>query len=222
MAKQIIEREFVVIGLGRFGVSLASALIQNGCSVLGIDNDPDIVQRYADDFTQTMRLDAADEEALAAADLTSFSTVIVAIGDNFEASVLTTASLKSIGIQRVICKALGERQAEILKRVGADRVILPEDEAGQRLALELTFPNLMNRMPLSPGYSIAEVHLPLSMAGKTLMKSGLRKRFNVIVLAIKRGEHMIIAPEAQQTLDSSDLLVVLGQDEEIFQVTQER
>jgi trk system potassium uptake protein TrkA len=130
-------REYAVIGLGRFGSSLTLRLIELGHSVLGIDRNRELVQRLADDLTQTAVLDASDDEALRDIDITAFDAVVVAIGADFESNLMTTTALKALGVSLVICKALSDRQRTILLRVGADRVILPEIEAGQRLADDL-------------------------------------------------------------------------------------
>ena len=126
-----------MIGLGRFGSSLALRLVELGHSVLGIDRDREIVQRLADDLTQTAVLDASDEVALQDVGITAFDAVIVAIGADFESNLMATTALKGLDVPLVIAKALSDRQRTILLRVGADRVILHEIEAGQRLADEL-------------------------------------------------------------------------------------
>ena len=214
------EEEFAIIGLGRFGLSAGLALVQRGCHVLGIDSDTVLVQRYADELTYTVALDATDEQALRAAEITSFDTVIVAIGTNFEASVLTTVTLKGMGVRRVICKALTNQQAEVLRRVGADRVILPEEEAGQRLALELSLPRLLDQMVMAPGYTVAEVQLPDRLDGNTLAKSELREQYNVMVLAIRSGSANTVAPPPDFVLHRGDVLVILGPDQAILQLSQ--
>jgi trk system potassium uptake protein TrkA len=121
--------EFAVIGLGRFGSSLARTLVSRGASVLGIDRSPEPVQELADELTQTVVLDATNEAALREVDIAVFSTVIVAIGSNFEANLLTTVALRELGVNNIICKALNLRQRDILLKVGANRVVLPEYEA---------------------------------------------------------------------------------------------
>lgn len=141
-------QEYAVIGLGRFGSSLARTLMSRGASVLGIDRSPEIVQQMADELTQAVVLDATDENALRDIGITDFHTVIVAIGSNFEANLLTTVALRELGVPNVICKALTIRQRDILLKVGATRVILPEHEAGQRLALELLNPGMLGQLEL--------------------------------------------------------------------------
>ncbi|MFN3373900.1 MAG: potassium channel family protein, partial [Chloroflexus sp.] len=140
MARKPSRLEFAVIGLGRFGRSVALNLIERGHTVLGIDRDPNIVQQLADRMTQVVALDSTNEDALRAVDILSFDTVVVAIGSQFEANLMTTVALKQLGVKRVVCKALNERQQYILTRVGADMVVLPEHEAGARLAWQLSEP----------------------------------------------------------------------------------
>jgi trk system potassium uptake protein TrkA len=207
--------EFAVIGLGRFGVSAALALMEDGHHVLGIDDDRELVQEYADQLTHTVLADATNEDALRELEVESYDTIIVAIGQNFEASVLTTASLKGMGARRVICKALTQRQADILHRVGADQVVLPEIEAGLQLARQLSRPRLLDEMREIPGVSVAEVAAPPHMVGKTLAETNLRQRHGVMVLAVRSGESMQIAPQGAYKINDGDVLVTLGTTEDI-------
>jgi trk system potassium uptake protein TrkA len=209
------QQEFVVIGLGRFGASLARTLVGRGFTVLGIDRDRDIVQRLADQITQVVVLDSTDEEALRAVDIASFDTVVVAIGGNFEGNLMTTVALKSIGVRNVVCKATTERQRTILLRIGADKVILPEHDAGRRLAYVLSGPGVLDQLELAPGYSITELRIPRSLVGMTLIESNLRHRFGVTVLLIKREETLTVSPSVDYTFASNDILVIMGADEDI-------
>jgi trk system potassium uptake protein TrkA len=216
MANKLQQPEIAVIGLGRFGSSVALTLARQGFSVLGVDRDLKLVQTLADDLAQTLSFDATDENALRAVDIASFDTVIVAIGSNFEANLMATVALKGVGVRRIICKALSERQQTILLRVGADKVVLPESEAGQRLALELTNPNLLDRIPLGREHSVVELTVPGAVAGTTLQEAQLRSRYGVTVVAIKRGDLDTVAPPADYVLAKDDLLVVIGTNENIF------
>lgn len=216
MANKLQQPEIAVIGLGRFGSSLALTLARQGFSVVGVDRDPKLVQSLADDLTQTLAFDATDENALRAMDIASFDTVIVAIGADFEANLMATAALKAVGVRRIICKALTERQKTILLRVGADKVVLPESEAGQRLALELANPNLLDRIPLGREHSVVELSVPGAVAGITLQQAQLRSRYGVTVVAIKRAESVTVAPPADYVLAKGDLLVVIGTNENVF------
>ncbi len=209
------KKEFAVIGLGRFGTSLVLTLVSRGYNVLGIDRDPDLVQRLSDHCTQVVALDATDEEALRAVDITSFDTVVVAIGSNFEANLMTTVALKSLGVRTVVCKALTERQRTILERIGADRVVLPEHETGRRLARTLTTPAILDHLELEPGFSITELRVPESMVGHTLIEADLRRNYGITVLAVKRGPALTISPSTSYLFQEGDLLVVIGADESI-------
>lgn len=209
------NREFAVIGLGRFGSSLALTLEEHGHTVLGIDFDATLVQSIADEITQAVTLDATNEEALKAVDIGSFETVIVAIGTDFENNLLTTVALKSLGVRQVICKANQQRQREILLRVGADQVIQPEADAGRRLADELSTPTILEKLALGPDHSVAEITVPHSLAWKSLAQSDLRNSYGLTVLVVKRGDQIQVSPRADYIVHPEDILVVLGSNDRI-------
>lgn len=212
-------KEFAVIGLGRFGSSLALALMQRGHTVLGIDRDRQVVQQYADALTQTVALDSTDEESLQAVDITAFDTVVVAIGANFEANLMTTTALKSLGVKHIVCKGLNERQRTILSRLGADRVVLPEYEAGRRLAQELIAPGMLDQIPLGMEHSITELEVPKSLVGHSLLEADLRRRFGVTILAVKRKTEVIISPGPETILQVGDVVAILGENEGIARMS---
>lgn len=214
------KKEFAVIGLGRFGQSVALTLMERGYSVLGIDNNREIVQRMSEQITQVAALDSTDEEALRAVDIASFDTVVVAIGENFEGNLMTTVALKALDVRYVVCKTTTERQRRILLRVGADHVVLPEHDAGRRLAHMLTGPGVLDLLELEPGYSITELRVPRSMVGHTLVETNLRHRFGVTVLVVKREQTLTVSPSANYTFASNDLLVVLGKNADITRLNE--
>jgi trk system potassium uptake protein len=220
MAPQGKKKEFAVIGLGRFGSSVALTLIERGFSVLGIDSKPDIVQRMSEQLTQVVTLDATSEDALMAVDIASFDTVVVAIGDNFESNLMTTVALKSIGVKNVVCKTLTERQRTILLRVGADQVVLPEHDAGRRLANVLTGPGVLDQLELEPGYSITELRVPPSMVEHRLVDTDLRHRFGVTVLVVKREKTLTVSPSPEFIFNKNDLLVVIGSNSDIARLNE--
>lgn len=211
------QQEFAVIGLGRFGRSLALSLEARGHSVLGIDENADIVQEMADQLTQAARLDATNENALKAVGIATFDTVIVSIGNDFENNLMTTVALKSLGVKHVVCKAQTSRQRDILLRIGADRVIQPEYEAGRRLAEELSLPSVLDKLPLGADHSVAEILLPPQLAGQSLAQRNIRGRFGITVLLIKRGDELYVSPSAQTVLQEGDIIVVLGENENVNQ-----
>lgn len=211
--------EFAVIGLGRFGSSVALTLTRQGYFVLGIDRDPALVQQLSDELTHVVALDATDEDALHDVDIASFETVIVAIGERFEDALLVTTVLKDMGIKTVVTKAISERRREILLKVGADRVVLPEVEAGQRLALELTTAGMFGSLVVGPHHTIIEAPLPANMAGQTVHEADIRRRYQVTALAVVRGEEVIVSPPADLTMKDGDYLVVLGDNDDLRRFT---
>lgn len=215
MSRRLRDREFAIIGLGRFGSGVALTLEAHDYRVLGIDQNADIVQRLSDRITHVATLDATDEEALKVVDISSFDAVVVAIGDDFESNLLTTVALKSLGVRHVICKAPTRRQQQILLKVGADRVIQPEFDAGRRLAEELSTPTILEKLALGPDHSLAELIVPDSLSYKSLAQLDLRSKHGVAVLLVKRGEQLEVSPRADFILQPNDLLVVLGSNEHV-------
>jgi trk system potassium uptake protein TrkA len=202
------EQDFAVIGLSQFGASLARRLEALGYPVLGIDIDPKRARAVASDITETLILDAANEEALEEADIGSYSTVIVAIANDFEASALVTAALKGRGIAEVICRASDHRHRDILLHIGADRVVLPLEESGLRLADELAAPGITSAMPLGAAYSLSQMQLSSDSDIKTVADC---EASEVTILVVMREDALILAPEPAQTLEIGDVLVVMGQ-----------
>jgi len=208
MAKKNREREFAIIGLGHFGGALARRLEELGQSVLGIDIDPQKAKEIAAEITDTVVLDATVPDALEQVDITSFKTVIVAIEDDFETNALITSSLKDIGIPHIICLSGSRRHREILLRIGADRVVIPQEESGIQLADELSTPGMLYRLPLNADYSLIEIQTP---AGMVMKKIQACERFEVSVLLILRGNDLILAPDREVELHQGDVLVVIGE-----------
>ena len=202
------ENEFAIIGLGRFGGSLARRLEALGHPVLGIDIEPHLVKDIADEITEAVVLDATDEEALQQVDITAFRTVVVAIADNFEANALITSTLKKLGIPRVISESNSLRHREILSRIGADRVILPKEESGYQLADELSIPGMLERLHLSQDYSLIEIKTPPGLLGKGIEDC---EPYEVIVVLILRGDELIISPDQSIRFLPEDILVLVGE-----------
>lgn len=213
--KRLRDREFAVIGLGRFGSGVALTLEGHGYHVLGLDHNSEIVQRLSDRITHVAVIDSTDEEALKAVDITAVDTVVVAIGNDFEANVLTTVALKALGVRQIICKAPTRRQKQILLKVGADRVIQPEFDAGRRLAEELSAPAILERVSLGPKHSIAELMVPSDMVYQSLAQVDLRNKYGVTVLLVKRNDELDISPPADFIFQPGDLLVVMGSNERV-------
>ena len=209
------EKEFAVIGLGRFGGSLARRLEAMGHMVLGVDSDMARVQEIADDITSAVALDATIEGALLEVDIASFGTVIVGLGDDFEASALITTYLKGLGIPRVICLAQTQRHREILLRIGADQVVLSDEDSGQRLADTLGAPNMLERVLLDAEHSLIELKAPGSLVAKPVASLD---RYEVTVLLIQRQERLIPCPSAETRLEAGDTLFAVGPREKLLEV----
>ena len=216
MSKQK-HQEYAIIGLGRFGFNLAIALEEHGHTVMAIDIDSQLVQTIVDQVSHAATLDTANEDALRAIDIGAFDTVVVAIGNDFEANLLTTVNAKNLGVRRVICKALTDRQRDILLRLGADRVILPEQSSARRLAEELSIPAMIEHFNLGHDYSIAEVMLPDRLAWQSLAQIDMRNTYRVTVLLIKRGDEVFLSPRADTILQQKDILILFGQNQHITQ-----
>jgi trk/ktr system potassium uptake protein len=202
------ENEYAIIGLGRFGGILARRLEALGHPVLGIDVDPRTAKDISDEITETVVLDAIDVDALRQMDITAFRTVVVAISRNFEANALITSTLKNLGIQNVICVSNSDRHREILLRIGADRVILPDEESGHQLADELSIPGMLERLHLSQDYSLIEIKSPQGLVGKGI---DICEPYEVIVVLILRGDELIINPDQSTRFQPEDILVLVGE-----------
>ena len=202
------EKELAIIGLGRFGGSLARRLETLGHTVLGIDIDPHAVKEISDDISEAVILDATDEDALRQVDITAFQTVVVALAGNFESNALITSTLKKLGIPHVISESNSDRHREILLRIGADRVILPEEESGYQLAEELSIPGMLQRLHLNEDYSLIEIKSPNGLTGKSMDAC---EPYEVIVVLILRGDELIINPDQSTRFLAEDILVLVGE-----------
>ena len=203
-------KSFIVIGLGRFGSAVARSLCRQGCEVLAIDIENDLVQQISDDVTQAVVGDARDKEVLRALDAKSFDCGIVAIGDSLGESVLATMNLKELGVPHVVCKASNETHRQVLNKLGADRVVIPEKEQADRLATSLGSTNVLDYIELSADYGIIETPAPEKWDGKSLIELNVRAKLGINVLAIKREGEITVSPAADYKIYKGDTLVVLG------------
>jgi len=212
------QKQIAVIGLGRFGSSVALTLQNMGHEVLGIDQDQDVVDHFADELTHAVVCESTDEDSLKALGLRNFDVAIVAIGNDVQASILTTVILKEMGVPVVVAKALSELHGRTLAKVGADRVIYPERDMGARLAHTLLTGSEIDYIELSAEYTIMEMEAPPLLTGKSLREANLRARFGISVLALKSGERINAAPLATDEIKEGDTLVLLGSNEGVRQL----
>ena len=203
-------KSYIVIGLGRFGSQAAKRLYEYGCEVLAIDREPDLVQPVSNLVTQAVVADARDKEVLRALGAKDFECAIVAIGDDLADSVLATMNLKELGVPYIVCKASDETHRQVLLKLGADKVVIPEQEHADRLAKNLSSPNVLDYIELSEEYGIIEIPAPKSWVGKTLKELNVRAKLGVNIIAVEKGRNINVSPLADYCIAVEDIMVVLG------------
>ncbi len=203
-------KEYIVIGLGRFGNSIARQLEANGCTVLAIDRNEQRIRQIAEYVTLAMCLDVSNEESLEEIGGRNFDGAIISIGHSLDASVLATIWAKEQGIGQVIAKAYDEMQGKILTKIGADKIVYPEKEIGVQLANDLAFNHLFDAIELSSEYSIAEIMTLTDWIGKDLREIRLREKYGVNAIAIKRSGTLIVNPPADAPTKKEDIFLLLG------------
>ena len=203
-------KSYIVIGMGRFGSEAARRLCELGCEVLALDRSSELIQRISSDVTQAVVADAQDKEVLRALGVGELDCGIVAIGDSLGDSVLATMNLKELGVPYVVCKAHDETHRQVLLKLGADKVLIPEQEQANRLARNLSSPNVLDYIELSDAYGIIEVPAPTPWLHKSLKNLNVRANLGVNIIAVKQGEQINVAPGADYTVQPGDVMVVLG------------
>lgn len=211
------NKQFAVIGLGRFGRGVCSSLHRLGYEVLGTDIDEKLVSQVLTDqiVAHAIQLDSTEPKALEEAGIFEFDTVIIAIGNYLQESIITTLNIKEAGVPYVVAKASSEVHGKLLQRVGADRVIYPEHEAGCALARSLTQPSILDRFELDPNHSIVEISVPEEFHGKTVMELQLRNRYGLNLLAVGQDEQFEINPAPTTRLFKGFAMVVIGSNRDI-------
>ncbi|QYR20697.1 TrkA family potassium uptake protein [Paenibacillus sp. sptzw28] len=209
------KKQFAVIGMGRFGSSIANALSNLGFEVLAIDTNEQKIQEISASVTHAVSADTTDEDTLRALGIRNFDVVVVAIGADIQSSILTTLILKDLGVPRLIVKAQNELHGKVLSKIGADKVIFPERDMGLRVAHHLISPNILDFIELSDDYSIIEMRAPLQTIGKNLKQLDIRAKYKCNVLAIKTDNHMNISPYAEDIIKDNDILVIVGKNEDL-------
>lgn len=204
------DKQFLVIGLGRFGSSVATALARSGHEVLAIDTNEEVAQKLNGIVTHVVVADTTDEDTLKALGVRNFDVAVVAIGSNIQANIFTTLLLKNLGVPFIVAKALNDLHGKMLEKIGADRVVYPEYDMGQRVAHNIVTSNVLEYIELSPNVGIVEIGVPRSLIGKTLIEADLRARFEVNVVAIKRDDQVIVPPQPDAQIEKGDILVVVG------------
>jgi len=212
------SKQYVVIGLGRFGASVAKTLYALGNDVLAIDNSEEAIQEISDSVTHAVQVSGIEENALKSLGIRNFDVAVIGMGSDIQASVMATLIVKELGVKYVIAKAQNELHAKVLYKIGADRVIFPERDMGARVAHNLVSSNILDYLELSPDYSIAEIVAIPEWEGKSLREINMRIKYGINVMAIKRNEDINISPAADDVIVQGDILVVISGTEELNKI----
>lgn len=203
-------KQYVVIGCGRFGQSVAIKLAELGCEVMVVDDSAEIIQNISTKVTYAVQADATDENALKALGIRNFDVAIVTIGSDIQASILVTLMVKELGVKHVVSKAQNPAHAKVLYKIGANRVVFPEKEMGVKVAKSLVSNNVLDLIDLSPDVSIIEIKVREDWVGRSLVDINMRRMYQVSVIAIKREDGLDIDIEPDRVLLHNDILVVIG------------
>lgn len=222
-----MTNRFAVIGLGQFGESIARTLSDSGAEVLAIDIDLDKVESIKDDVAYAVALDATDVKALKAQNIQDMDAVVVAIGENFEGLLLTTVLLLELEVERIIARAANAQQRMILEKMGVEEILSPEETVGKTVAEMLLHPNMKSFLPLPDDYEIVEINTPSRVVDQTISEIGLREKYNLNLITVKRlydekvegqlqqVEHIIGVPRADTFLKETDIMILLGKSKDV-------
>jgi len=209
-----MKKSFLIIGLGRFGISLARTLTKEGHSVLGIDNDDIVIQKFSFEIDNVMKLDATDSEVLDSLGIADFEAVIISIGEKYiQNSILATLLAKEKGAKKIIAKAGTKVQGKVLSKVGADMVVFPEKDMGQRIGKILSSHNIIDFIELSSDITILELKTPDLMTGKDLIELNLRKKYGVTIISVKNSDGIVkTPPDVNYKFKEEDILTLIGEN----------
>ncbi|HWJ02428.1 MAG TPA: TrkA family potassium uptake protein [Verrucomicrobiae bacterium] len=215
-----MEKQFAVIGLGRFGTSVAETLEKMGYDVLALDVSEERVEEVSSVITHTAIVDSLNERALRSLGIRNFDVVVVAIGQDVQASILTTLNLKELGCKHVVVKAQNSVHGKVLEKIGADHVVFPERDMGVRVAHYLVANNILDYLELSPDYSLLECTAPDQLVGKSLKELNLRAKAGINVVAIKRGTEIHPSPGADKVIQKNDVIIAIGKNTDLQNLEQ--
>lgn len=209
---------YAVIGLGKFGATVVRTLHERGHEVIAIDQDKERVQDIRDSATQAIEADCTDQDTLRALGIHDADAVVVSLGERMDASILVTLYLRDLGLKEIVVKAISEDHGKVLHLIGATEIVHPERDTARRVARGLGLRSIVEYLPLASDSSLVEVKVPAEFVGRTLAELDIRKRFQVLVVAIKRGESLLLATGGGERLQPGDVLVLVGRDADLDEV----
>jgi trk system potassium uptake protein TrkA len=205
-----MKKSIIVLGLGRFGTTVAKRLYENDMEVMAIDKDYNKVQKIASSVTTAIQADITDEEALKELGISNFDIAVIATGRNLEASIEATLICKDNGVGTIIAKATSETHARILEKIGTDKIVYPELDTGNRLARVIARSNLLDLIQFSSESSLAEIKVRKEWVGKSLKELKFRNNYDINVVAFKRGEKIIVSPVSDIVIEEDDIMLIIG------------
>lgn len=214
------KKAVAVIGLGRFGATVAKTLSAQGHEVLGVDINEETVQRISPYVTHAVVADTSDEDALRALSLNQFDDVVIGIGDNVQGNLMTAMLVKEIGAKYIVAKAQSTLQGRLLEKIGVDLVIYPESDMALRVAQMLVREHVIDYLQLSKDIGLVEMETPAFLQGKTLIEANIRAKYNVNVVAIKRDNDVLAPPDPNDPLRGTDTLMIIGRDPDITRLEE--
>ncbi len=215
MEDSSLKKEFAVIGLGRFGGSICRELVELGMEVMVIDKNEERINEYANIVSHAVVGNSVDENVLKSLGIRNFEHVIVAIGDDIQASILTTLILKELGVSNITVKAQNDYHEKVLNKIGADSIVHPERDMGKRIAHNIVSNNVLDYLELSDEHSIVEIKASNRLDGYTMVDLDIRARYGITIVAIKRNNDIIVSPQASEPIKENDVLIVIGADSDI-------
>jgi len=217
-------KKFIMLGMGSFGTALATKLAVNGCRVTGVDGRRERLEAVKNEIHEAVIGDATDREVLENLPIKDATAVFISLGENISQSLLATLHVKELGARNVIVKGVTKEHGKILEHLGVDRVVFPEEEVARELADRMTWPNVLDYLPIDPEYSVAEVAMPESLAGQTLAEADLRNRFGVNVMGLKdvmKGRFDMF-PDGKTKLLDDQVLLVVGREKDLARLRELR
>ena len=209
-----MKKQFLIIGLGRFGVSVARTLANSGHDVIGIDNKEARIQRVAAEINDAIKCDATDAEILESLGINDFDATIVAIGENYiQNSILVTLILKEKGSKKIIAKAGTQTQGRVLSKVGADIIVYPEKDMGERVAKNLISANVLDFLEVAPDVSIIEIVTPKIMVGHNLVDLNLRNKYGITIISVRNNQNELkTPPDIEYVFQPDDVVTLIGKN----------